>query len=253
MKKVTVVIVGTVCHDLMRFSIEQTLAATPDVEEVIVFSDQPVYQHARFVQIRPQFDREDYGDFVLKQLWPFLRTEFMLLIQYDGMAVNAKHWTDQYYNYDYIGSPWPDWFNWIQPHERVGNGGFSWRSASLLEALRDTTIHRGFGPRDQNEDAAIAQAYRQRLIDKYAIKFAPLSLANQFAHEWANPNGETFGFHGHFNAPLYFDDATTVKFVEQIPMPWYSDQLEFFIKVCHDKNYVRSLTALNSKLEAYLG
>jgi hypothetical protein len=253
MKKITIVIVGTVCHDLMRFSIEQTLAATPEVEEVIVFSDQPVYEHSKFIQIRSNFSREDYQDLVLKQLWPFLRTEFMLLIQYDGMAVNTKHWTDQYYNYDYIGSPWPERFNWIQPHERVGNGGFSWRSAKLLDALRDSNIQRGFESRDQNEDAIIAQAYRHKLVNKYSIKFAPIELANQFGHEWSNPSGNTFGFHGHFNTPLYFDDATTVKFVEQIPLPWYSDQLEFFIKVCHDKNYVHSLTALNSKLEAYLG
>lgn len=252
MKKITIAIAGTVCHDLMRFSIERSLEATPDVEEVIVFSDRPVYEHARFVQIRSQFNREDYGDFVLKQLWPFLRTDFMLLIQYDGMAVNHKYWNNQYYNYDYIGSPWPEHFHWIKPHERVGNGGFSWRSRALLEALRDPVINRGFSQRDQNEDAVIAQHQRQKLENQYGIRYAPLELANQFGHEWANPSGETFGFHGHFNAPLYFDDTTTAQFVEQIPLPWYNDQLEFFIKVCHDKNYVKSLTVLNNKLDAYL-
>lgn len=48
-----------------------------------------------------------------------------------------------------------------------------------------------------------------------------------YGHEWADPTGKTFGFHGHFNTPLYFNDATCVQFVEQIPMPWYNDQLEF--------------------------
>lgn len=252
MKKITIGIVGTVHHDLMRFAIERTLMATPDVEEVLVFSDRLVYEHAMHIPIRSAFSREDYQDLVLKNLWPFVRTEFLLLIQYDGMAVNPQHWSDEFYNYDYIGSPWPERFNWIQPHERVGNGGFSWRSAKLLEALRDQQIQRGFGNRNQNEDAVIAQHHRQYLINRYGVVYAPLSLANQFGHEWANPSGETFGFHGHFNTPLYFDDATCAQFVQQVPMPWYNDQLEFFIQLCHSKNYVQSLTALNRVLETHL-
>jgi hypothetical protein len=252
MKKITVVMVGTVCHNLMRLAVERTLAATPDVEEVLIFSDQTVHEHARHITLRTPFSREDYQELVLKQLWPFVRTEFVLLIQYDGMAANSEFWSDQFYNYDYIGSPWPERFTWIQPHERVGNGGFSWRSTRLLEALRDAGIQRGFGHRAQNEDAVIAQSARQHLIDRYQIAYAPVHLANQFGHEWANPTGKTFGFHGHFNTPLYFDDATCTQFVEQIPMPWYSDQLEFFIQLCHSKNYVQSLTALNRVLEAHL-
>jgi hypothetical protein len=62
------------------------------------------------------------------------------VVQYDGMAANKMHWSDDYYNYDYIGAPWPDRFTWIRPEEKVGNGGFSLRSMKLIEALRDPFI-----------------------------------------------------------------------------------------------------------------
>ena len=78
MKKITVVIVGSVYHNLMKFSIDSTLKSTPDVEEVITISDKPVYDTAKFIELRPGFNRDDYADFVLKQLWPIIKTEFIL-------------------------------------------------------------------------------------------------------------------------------------------------------------------------------
>lgn len=252
MKKITVVIVGSVYHQLMRFSIESTLRATPDVEEIITVSDKPVYDTAKFIELRNNFNRHDYADFVLKQLWPIVKTEFILLVQYDGMAVNSQHWTDDFYNYDYIGSPWPDHFGWLGQNELVGNGGFSLRSARLLEALRDTAIQRGSSHRNDNEDAVICQQYRSYLETQHQIKYAPLDLANLFGHEWRNPTGNTFGFHGHFNVPLYFDDDTTAQFVETIRLPWYNDQLQFFLEICEKKNYLKSLNILNKKLSDFL-
>lgn len=251
MKKITVVTIGTVNHSLVDFAIQRTLESTPDVESVLTFSDRPVSDSATFIPIRQSFNRSDYSDFVLKQLWAFVKTEFVLLIQYDGMAVNRNFWSDQFYNYDYIGSPWPARFNWIAADERVGNGGFSLRSAKLLDALRDTQIQRGLAARNDNEDAVICQRYKKFLEVNYGIKFAPENLANQFGHEWSNPTGQTFGFHGHFNFPLYFDDNTTASLIKDIPLPWYNDQIHFFLQVCEQKSYLNSLLTLNKKMEDF--
>lgn len=250
MKKITVAIAGNNNHDMMRFAIETTLANLPEYEDVIVFSNKPVVDYGRFVQIPDQFGLADYNHFCLKDLYKHVKTDFVLVIQHDGMAVNRSAWTDDFYNYDYIGPAWPTWFSWINDSERVGNGGFSLRSLKLLEALQDPAITTSPGQRTNNEDAVICQGFSQYLRTNYGIRYAPVSLADRFGHEWNNPSGNTFGFHGIFNTPLYFDDNTVAKFLDSEPKPnqWYEDQLYIFAQLCGSKNYMTTLTKLESIL-----
>ena len=134
--------------------------------------------------------------------------------------------------------PWPDRFTWIQHDEKIGNGGFSFRSAKLIESLKDHVIKFDNGPRFKNEDAVICQGYSSFLRKKYNIKFAPFEIANNFSHEWCNPTGKTFGFHGAWNFPLFFDENTCLKYLLDIPKEyWYSDKLEMFEMFCRQKEY----------------
>jgi hypothetical protein len=250
MKKITVAIIGNNNHDMMKFSIETTLRNLPNYEDVLVVSNRPVIDYGQFVKISDQFGLADYNNFCLKELHKHIKTEFVLVIQHDGMAVNRNLWTDEFYNYDYIGPPWPNRFHWISEHERVGNGGFSLRSSQLLEALQDPNIKIGSGPRETNEDAVTCQAFGNYLRKNHNISFAPIELADKFGHEWNNPSGNTFGFHGVFNTPLYFDEPTVLRFLDSVPRPdnWYDDQLAYFVEICLSKNY----TTVLSKVEDIL-
>lgn len=249
MKKITIVIVGNTQYRGMRFAIEQTLNNTPDVETVLEVSKLPL-NYGTHIHIKEEFNLNDYNHFMIKNLWAHINTEFVLIVQYDGMAANKTMWSNDFYNYDYIGAPWPDRFAWINKDEKVGNGGFSFRSARLLDKLRDSVIVFHDDLRHKNEDAVICQGYSTYLKKKHNIKYAPVDVANRFSHEWCNPTGETFGFHGAWNFPLFFDEKTCKEHLLDIPSGhWYSDKLQMLQILCDRKGYKDLWNSLIAKLE----
>ena len=140
--------------------------------------------------IEPLVSREAYSQFVLKSLLPHIDTSHVLLIQWDGYAINPAAWRDEFLECDYIGATW----FWHSDAMRVGNGGFSLRSRKLLVALQDSRIALA-GP----EDETIGRSFRPLLEREHGIRFAPEPLADGFAFEAAYPIGKPFGFHGLFN------------------------------------------------------
>jgi hypothetical protein len=132
-----------------------------------------------------------------------LDTDYYLIVQHDGYALNKANWRDEFLEYDYIGAPWPFWFH-RKPTLKslVGNGGFSLRSLKFVNACREaSTQNTNF---TRSEDAFM-------LLDKASIlrdsgcRVAPVDLALRFAQEhriperpfW--PDRKSFGFHGKFN------------------------------------------------------
>jgi len=134
--------------------------------------------------------RDDYSRFVLASLLDHVATSHVLLVQWDGYALNPAAWRSDFLDCDYIGAKW----FWAPEGQRVGNGGFSLRSRRLLEALRDPRI-----VLTEAEDVTICRTFRELLEREHAIRFAPEKLADQFAFEAAYPIGLPFGFHGLYN------------------------------------------------------
>lgn len=245
MKKITLVCVGNVCHDMMKFSVENTLKHTPDIEDVLIMSDRPLFDYGQFQQLPEKFDKNNYQKIMIKDLHGLVKTEFVLICQYDGMAVNGSQWSNDFYNYDYVGAPWPLRFSWLPADQRVGNGGFSLRSHRLLEALQDEDI--GY---QTNEDVIICQTAKKILVERYQINYAPVDLADKFSNEWNNPDGAVFGFHGIFNFPRYFDDETCADLISKYHLKhWYSDQLQNFLEYCESNNYIKTLLQLEQSLK----
>ena len=83
----------------------------------------------------------------------------------------------------------------------VGNGGFSLRSRTLLEALQDPQI-----VASHPEDTAICRTHREYLEREHGIAFAPATVADQFSFEHVEPRGPSFGFHGQINITRFVDD-----------------------------------------------
>lgn len=163
--------------------------------------------------IAPIRSRQDYSKFVMKHLLHYIDTEYVLLIQWDGYIVNPDVWSEQFLLFDYIGARWPDYVGVRLPTEAhniripaehaVGNGGFSLRSRTLLEALQDPRIMLGAYP----EDMTICHTYHQYLERQHGIAFAPAAVADQFSFELIEPVGPTFGFHGQINIARFVDDV----------------------------------------------
>lgn len=150
-----------------------------------------------------KLDWYDYNRFILKNVCDYINTNYCLIIQWDGFILNPNMWSDEFYDYDYIGAAWFDWMiqnsQWVYPeiksnrnYNLVGNGGFSFRSKKLLYETKMAPFNCN-GP----EDAYICQNHYSYFLDK-GIKFAPVEIANKFSREvdtslsWDS----VFGFHG---------------------------------------------------------
>jgi len=146
---------------------------------------------------------EEYSRFCIEDLYKYIDTDFVLLVQYDGFILNPDKWSDEFLGYDYIGAPWlvGNWSvrDFDFPKEMlgklmVGNGGFSIRSRKLLETsaklAREGKILR-FHP----EDTSIC-VWHKTDMENEGIRFAPPELARKFSLEGEYfAYGEQFGFH----------------------------------------------------------
>lgn len=128
---------------------------------------------------------QDYSRFVIKNLLPYVDTEFVLIVQYDGYVINGAAWTERFQEYDYVGARWAS-----RPRYSVGNGGFSLRSRRLLLALQDERVSD-----EHPEDVTICVRHRDFLEESHGIRFAPEKVADRFSFEEV-PGPGTFGFHG---------------------------------------------------------
>jgi len=134
---------------------------------------------------------DEYSQFILKELWVYVETEYVLIIQADGYVLDGLLWTDDFLSVDYIGA------KWFYSDNNVGNGGFSLRSKKLLKACLDPMIH-GV----ENEDHLICRTFRGYLEDVHGIVFSDEKLADKFSFELNRPEQPTFGFHKNNFAPF---------------------------------------------------
>jgi len=139
---------------------------------------------------------EAYSYFLMFDLHKHIDTKYCLLIQHDGFIVDPEMWDDNFYNYDYIGAPWPSIDNhFVDPFgkvRRVGNGGFSFRSKKLLEVSTHehipcvATTHGDFYKHHGNgyfaEDLNIC-VHNAHIYEQYGCVFAPYEIACKFSRE----------------------------------------------------------------------
>lgn len=164
--------------------------------DMLFVTDQPGQLDAphgmRVVTVPDLQSRESYSLVLQRALTPHVRTDFVMIVQWDGYPVRPANWTDRFLDHDYIGAPWPQ----FAPPRAVGNGGFSFRSRRLLEACLDPR----FVP-EHPEDINICHRNRDLLEGTFGLRFAPAELAARFSYERSGVAAETFGFHGLFNMP----------------------------------------------------
>lgn len=150
----------------------------------------------------------EYSQFVVKELPRHVKTEHVLITQWDSFVIDASAWRPEFLELDYVGALW----HWMQGPFRVGNGGFSLRSMRLMRAASQT-----IGQIDENEDVLICRKHRPELEARFGVRFADEATARRFAFERAPPDGPTFGFHGLFNFDRVVPAEQLVNYVEALP------------------------------------
>jgi hypothetical protein len=158
-----------------------------------------------------KLDYENYSKFIIYDLYDYIDTEYVLLIQDDGFVVNPEMWRKEFLNYDFIGAPWPmpnDNFKYRDSEGnliRVGNGGFSLRSKKLLGVGKKLNLEWKSYYGYYNEDMFICCHNRVHYENQGCV-FAPLEVAKYFSHETPITeikNITPFGFHGKHSS-FYF-------------------------------------------------
>jgi hypothetical protein len=150
---------------------------------------------SKIVKINKILNYFEYQNFCIYDVSKNVDTEFALFMQTDGFICNPTKFKNNFFNYDYIGAPWPkNLFKTLSPHnELVGNGGFSLRSKKLLD-LCENIPEVIF-----NEDITICHNYRKQ-FEVNRCNFAPYEVAKNFSIEIQCSNDhvieECFGFHG---------------------------------------------------------
>ena len=197
---ITVIAADCITPDLALIAIKKSMKQC-QFGEAILFSDhKPANMgNVTFIAIDQMRSRDDYSRFILKELHQFIKTKFVLIVQWDGYVIEGSKWDESFKDFDYIGAKW----GWHQDGKTVGNGGFSLRSKRLLDLVATESF-----PFIENlpEDDQICRAYRDQL-ESHNILFATEEVADRFSHERGKKLCESFGFHGVFNFWRYLTEG----------------------------------------------
>jgi len=163
-----------------------------------------------FRQIKKFKNVDEWGKFIIYDLYKFITTNYILLVHPDGFVVNPELWDEKFKDYDYIGAPWPppnDDFSYRTTKGEiieVGNS-VSIRSRKLLALPREINLKWNKYYGNYNEDGFLC-VHNKYLLESHGIKFAKKDLAYQFGietflkefkskraftfHKWAKENNK---------------------------------------------------------------
>ena len=222
--------VGFLLRDIVdaNNSVEKVLKIGHETSKGIKFHKKVMYTAQKpdcetydfdIIKIDPQ-PWNNYTNWLSKNSVNMFDTDFMINFHADGMIQNPSAWTDEFYNYDYIGAPW-------NPRSIGGNGGFNLRSRKLCKLMSEIDMkpHTPQKVLDDAEDVLISKIYAKHLMSM-GVKFCPLELSVRFSteHYALTPDGfqNSFGFHEIDR--LYNDEAKNKRtdFVKKIlnPLPY---------------------------------
>ena len=170
--------------------IDQTLKALNicekhcDFYDKIFFTDKNINYKTEIIPTIKTI--KDYNRFVIKRLPLYIKSDFCLTVHWDGFVVNPLAWTDEFFNYDYIGAPWPH-HNYL-----CGNGGFCLKSKKFLDTMKK---HKKNIIVDHNEDVILCLRLRELFVNE-GCKYAPTNVAYKFSTEKGDYSAnKSFGFH----------------------------------------------------------
>lgn len=175
------------------------------------------YKH---IDILDNIDKFNYE--AVYNMGDYIETEFALLVHSDGFVVNPDMWRDEFLDYDYIGSPWPEphkgdgssyWDIYGNPC-RVGNS-VSIRSKRLMEFPKKAKIPWEKVDGYYNEDIFIC-CKNKHLFEEAGMRIAPIEIAKYFGHEKMIPEVQgirPFIFHKWDGTNMHYPDFRQKKVI----------------------------------------
>ena len=174
----------------------------------ILFSSKNIRQKncINHIKINPIKNLQDYSEFIIYELHKYISTSHVLITQWDGFVINESKWSDNFFNYDYIGAPFiPRDNDYSYSRNKkgkfycIGNGGFSLRTKKLLEAPTLFKLKDDPELTNNHEDGFFSVLHRDFLEDM-GFTWAPFNIAKNFSIEAPLDLHDlkelAFGFHG---------------------------------------------------------
>ena len=203
---VTLICADCVDPDRAIHSLEKCTALC-DFGAVKLLTSKPTYYPHR-VECRHLGSINEYSAFCLKDIYKFVDTSHMLIVQHDGWILNPKSWNNSWLSYDYIG-PLFQQHEFVFAHS-VGSGGFSLRSRRLMEYVSTHLppwdgVH-SFDQKTGNswghEDGVICHYMRYHILQAGFVFGTPEDAAWFGYTRGCLPEKykhlDAFGFHGHW-------------------------------------------------------
>lgn len=196
---VTLVMIETRCHQLARMALEDTLAQV-DFGDVLIFTDQSAkipIPSATYINVEDWPEKLGWAQCYWHTVPPYVRTNHILLIQWDSWIFDPVCWEPSFLDYDYIGAPW-----WYADGLNVGNSGFNLRSKRLMDYLLKEKEQ--FPCNTWVEDDLLSRKYRRRIEAETGFVWAGQETALRFAFECVREHAQQrhFGFHAMRNWPF---------------------------------------------------
>jgi len=163
-------------------------------------TDSTIYEH---IQIGPFGSVEEWGKFVVFELYKYIQTQYIILVHADGFIVNPEAWDDNFLQYDYIGAPWPipkDTFSYRDYYGniiRMGNS-ISLRSFNILKLPDQLGLDWGSADHGFFHEDGFLCVQNRHILQQHGIKYPPLEVACRFSREkpiLENKGITPFAFH----------------------------------------------------------
>ena len=190
MRKKTLSLNKVTLISLSSVKISETIQAMEYSMNNIDFAESILFTHElpddlpdniKFIHVQEMKNVDDYNRIMLFELYKYIKTKYVLVIQWDGYVVNPDMWDQSFLDYDYIGAPWPAELDFRDAKGRlcrVGNG-VSLRSHRIMEYPDKAGLswHPG-----ENEDTFLCCIHRVK-IEEAGMTIAPVDVASKFSHE----------------------------------------------------------------------
>lgn len=148
------------------------------------FNPAPMAMDYEFIQIEPFSSVEEWGKYIIYELYKYISTKHIILIHADGFIVNPESLNDEWLKYDYIGAPWAIPSDNFSCRDYYGNIIRQGNSVSLRSYKMPTELNipweadAGYF----HEDGFLC-AVKRHILVKNGIEFAPFEVACRFSHE----------------------------------------------------------------------
>lgn len=126
-----------------------------------------------------------YSNFVIKQLPFIVKTDWYLVIQWDGFPIHTGNWINDFFNYEFLGGG-----------HSVYNGGFSLRNTKTMRRISEIEDDFETGAEDCFYSAFLNNEWMQQKKTPFKINWAEKNIVDKFCFwEETGINDGSFGWH----------------------------------------------------------